>query len=183
MKSIPLLTRLLVFSIGLPVSLISCETESLSPPLNEANLNTAATESVKGGVMHHVSVGGADANLFPEAKPGFEANFSLVANVMSDGSVKGQYTDQSGHGNGGFHARVECVYIQGNQAWITAVGTSGTYGGIYDAKGLYIYTSVIDNGKEGDQISLSYASNSYVDCTDKPETQMFDVLNGQVTIK
>lgn len=178
MKSTTLLTRLLVFAIGLSVSLDSCNTESLNP-----SSDTAAMKSARGGIIHHVSAGGADANVNPgTTKPGYNANYSLVANVMSDGSVKGQYTDQYGHGDGGFHATVECVYIVGNRAWITAVGTSGSYGTL-DAKGLYIYTSVIDNGKEGDQISYSYASRRPVDCNTKPYTQMFDVLNGQVTVE
>lgn len=178
MKPTTLLTRLLVVAIGLSVSLDSCNTESANP-----FSDTVAMKSARGGVIHHVSAGGADANVNPDTtKPGFNANYSLVANVMGDGSVRGQYTDQFGHGDGGFHATIECVYIEGNRAWITAVGTSGTYGSI-NAKGLYIYTSVIDGGKEGDQISYSYARKVSVDCKKKPNTQMFDVLNGQVTVR
>lgn len=184
MKTTTVLTRLLVLSIGLSISLNSCNTESLNPSLNDANQTMAAMKSAKGGVIHHVSAGGADANIGPgQDKPGWDKNYSLVANVMSDGSVDGQYTDRFGKasGGGGFHATVTCVTIDGNRAWITAVGTSGRFFDV-DAKGLYIYTSVVDNGKTGDQISFSNGSFTPVDCTTKPSLELFDVLNGQVTV-
>ena len=56
------------------------------------------------GPLHRVSFGGPDACEGFGLQPGCDANLSLVAIEQADGSVIGQYSDQFGDGNGGFHA-------------------------------------------------------------------------------
>src|SRR5512133_1604093 len=102
---------------------------------------TSAAARAQGGV-HHVSVGGHDQD--PTGNT--DANFSLVANQFSDGSVTGEYTDQFGQGQGGFHAQINCLFVNGNEAWVSGFITSGTFGGV-DLTGLPVITRVQDNGK------------------------------------
>ncbi len=135
----------------------------------------------KKNVIHHVSVGGADVcvDISIGLKPGCDGNFSLVANMKADGSVQGQYTDQFGHGNGGFHASVNCLSVNGNEAWISGVITSGNSQG-NDLTGFPVITRVVDNGTSGDQISFSFIGDS-TSCLDEPDFPLFD-LTGQVTV-
>jgi hypothetical protein len=132
------------------------------------------------GVVHHVSVGGHDQD--PAGHT--DANFSLVANQYSDGTSKGEYTDQFGQGQGGFHAEVNCVFVQGNEAWVSGIITSGTFAGV-DLTGLPVITHVQDNGKSAndppDAISFSFIGNA-APCTTAPPLALFPMTDGQVTV-
>jgi hypothetical protein len=132
-------------------------------------------------VVHSVSAGGPDLCSGIAGKPGCNGNYSIVAKQFADGTVKGQYTDQFGHGNGGFHARVDCLSVVGNNAWIGGVITSGTYGAI----GQRIVTRVQDNGTSAkdppDKISYSYLSN--VSCTTHFLTPLVATPQGQVKVR
>ena len=132
-------------------------------------------------VVHSVTAGGPDLCSGITGKPGCNGNYSIVAKQFANGKVTGQYTDQFGHGNGGFHARVDCLSVVGNTAWIGGVITSGTYGAI----GQRIVTRVQDNGTSAndppDKISYSYLSN--VSCTTHFLTPLFDTPQGQVKVR
>ena len=143
----------------------------------------------RGPITHHVSVGSPDACAFFDLKPGCDANFSLTANVFADGSVRGEYTDRFryyGPGDG-FHAKIDCVSVDGNEAWVSGVITSGTSGG-FDLTGLYVATRVRDNGTSAndppDEISLSWISDVLLSCAEHSEIlELYDLHQGQVVIK
>lgn len=131
-------------------------------------------------VVHWVSVGGPDADLFG---PGGDPNFSLNALLRADGSVSGQWTDEFGHGNG-IHAAVDCVNVVGNQAWVSGTITSGRIGDD-DLTGLPVGTRVVDNGTSAndppDQISLTNPDPT--PCTAAPDYPLLDMKKGQVTVR
>jgi hypothetical protein len=131
-------------------------------------------------IVHRVSVGVPDfCGALPAQDPGCNANFSLEAKQFADGRVTGQYTDQFGHGNGGFHARIDCLYVSGNTAWIAGVITSGWN------VGARVVTEVQDNGKSAkdppDKITYSYAPWA-IDCHTHPALPLYAVPKGQVKV-
>lgn len=137
----------------------------------------------KGPVELHVKAGGPDACVaFGFDHPGCNANYSLVANQKADGSVSGQYTDRFGNGDG-FHAVVDCLSVNGNNAWIGGVITQGRIGDT-DLTGLRVVTRVQDNGTSAndppDKISYSYFSN--VSCTTQFNAPLLDSPEGQVKV-
>ena len=144
-----------------------------------------------GPVMHRVSVGSPDACVaFGAAHPGCDGNFSLTAIEYTDGSVSGQYTDRFANGDG-FHAVVDCLVVEGNRAWISGVITSGRFtdpdtGEVFDLAGLYVFTSVQDNGTSAndppDQISLSFIDFEPIPCTEKFDVDLLDAPEGQVKV-
>ena len=60
--------------------------------------------------------------------------------------MTGQWTDQFGQGDGGIHVQVNCLFVQGNEAWVSGIISSGNVGGV-DVSGLPVITRVQDNGK------------------------------------
>jgi hypothetical protein len=145
-----------------------------------AALALAAAAWAKSPIVHKVSAGGPDACIaLGAAHPGCNGNYSLVAKQFADGSVSGQYTDQFGHGNGGFHAVIDCLSVVGNTAWIGGVVTSGTFG-----LGQRVVTEIQDNGTSAkdppDRISYSYLSN--ISCTTHFNGAPLYVTQGQVKV-
>jgi hypothetical protein len=132
-------------------------------------------------IVHKVSAGGPDICTAIGGKPGCNGNYSLQAKQRANGKVTGQYTDQFGHGNGGFHATIDCLYVSGNTAWISGIVKSGTFN-----KGGRILTEVRDLGKSAkdppDQISYSYAVAMNFDCRTHPALAMFNTPQGQVKV-
>ena len=140
--------------------------------------------SAKGPVVHHVSAGGPDAcEAILAEHPGCNGNFSLVANVYADGSVSGQYTDQFGHGDGGFHAVIDCVSILGNTAWVSGVITHGNLG-TFDLTGIHVLARVRDRGTSAHDLpdQISFSIFTLTPCTARPLLTLFDAPDGQVTI-
>ena len=144
------------------------------------SLMLTSSAALAQGVVHHVSVGGHDQD--PAGHT--DANFSLVANQYSDGSVRGEYSDQFGQGQGGFHAQVNCVSVVGNEAWVSGIITSGTFGGV-NLAGLPVITRVQDNGRSAndppDAISFSFIGVAAA-CTTQPNLPLFPMTDGQVTV-
>ena len=144
-----------------------------------------ATAAWAGGrIMHRVSVGGEDGFCDVFSLPvGCDANFSLHAIQFTDGSAHGQYSDQFGHGNGGFHAVIDCVAVSGNQAWVSGWVTHSTTD--FFSVGDPVATRFIDNGKNKnpplDQISFSFDDAS--PCTTMVPYPVFDMPRGQVKVK
>lgn len=144
------------------------------------------------GVVHHASLGGADVCEALGFPTGCDANFSLVANQKSDGSVSGEWSDIFPGGGQGIHVRVDCLRIAGNAAVVGGVITKGTAGNLNFA-GLRAVTAVVDNGTSTndppDQLSFSVINPSGFglpnDCSPTPGVfplLLFNLTNGQVTV-
>jgi hypothetical protein len=132
------------------------------------------------GVVHKVSAGGADLDLADHT----DANYSLNAVEHADGSVSGQYTDQFGQQDGGFHAEVNCLSVLGNNAWVSGIIKSGTSGGV-DLAGLPVITRVADVGTSAndppDLVSFSFIGVA-IPCTARPNLPLFPMTDGQVKV-
>lgn len=78
-------------------------------------------------VVHHVSVGGADICEALGLPTGCDANFSLVANEMANGSVSGQWQDTFRINGQGVpvHVTIDCINVVGKEAWVSGVITGG----------------------------------------------------------
>ena len=139
-----------------------------------------------GGVAHHVSLGGADICEATGLPTGCDANFSLVAIVKANGSVKGQWQDTFAGGLEGIHVAVDCVNVVGNGAVIGGVITHGIVGGV-DVSGLRALTAVVDNGTSAndtpDQLSFSFVDDGR-DCMSvvPGNLPLFDLARGQVKV-
>jgi hypothetical protein len=158
---------------------IACD----SPTPMPTELKVPTTERAVGqgnGVQHRVSVGSHDFT-----PPGVDANFSLIAIQHRDGSVTGQWSDQFGHGNGGYHIAVDCLAVTGNQAWISGILTQGPDAFI----GRRFATRVADNGTSAndppDQISFSigpFPIAPAFDCHTRPPFPLFPLDGGEVKV-
>lgn len=137
--------------------------------------------SIQGaGVVNRVSVGGSDQ----DATANTDANFSLVAVEYGDGSVKGEWTDQFGQGQGGLHVDVNCLFVVGNQAWVSGIIQSGN-GPAAVFVGLPAITRVADLGKSAndppDAISFTFIGVA-APCTAAPNLPLLAMTGGQVTV-
>ena len=139
-------------------------------------------------VVHRATAGGPD---FCEAfglPPGCDANFSLTALQMADGSVTGEYHDQFSDpisGIRGIHVAVDCLNVIGNQAWVSGVITHSRIPG---AVGLDVVSTVVDNGRSAndpaDEISFAIFGTG-IDCNAAPAFgfPLFSVPQGQVVVQ
>src|SRR6187402_880266 len=135
-------------------------------------------------IVHRVSVGGPDAcQALANSHPGCNANFSLIAIERADGTVTGQFIDRFEQGDG-FHATVNCMEVDGNNAWIGGVIVQGRIGET-DLVGRPVVTRVQDNGKSAkdavDKISYSWISDARP-CTLKLNYPLLDAPHGQVKV-
>ena len=141
-------------------------------------------------VIHRVHVGGPDACVGFNLTPGCDANFSLVALEFANGRVGGQYTDRFSvaGGGGGFTASIDCISVDGDDAWVSGVVTHGSIPGDppTDLAGLPVWTKVRDNGTSAndpaDQIGFSFLGDD-TPCDEQPEGDVFDAPQGQVKVK
>jgi hypothetical protein len=143
-------------------------------------LALASAPALAQGVIHHVSVGGHDQD--PAGHT--DANFSLTATEHADGTVTGEWTDQFGQGQGGIHVVINCLFVQGNEAWVSGFIDHGNVNGV-DVTGLPCITRVQDNGKSAndppDAISFSFIGVPTL-CTAAPNLPLFPMTGGQVTV-
>jgi hypothetical protein len=142
----------------------------------------------KSGVEHQVHVGGPDASsLCEEGDQTCDKNFSLTALVMSNGKIVGNYVDRFAGDSKGFMAKIDCVSINDNKAWISGIIKNGEYLADIDAIGRRVATLVVDNGKNiespFDQISFSFLVADSHDCSNQPDWPVFDMPKGQVSIR
>lgn len=132
--------------------------EEVTPTATENSPETLS----KNNVVHHASMGGADICEALGLPTGCDANFSLVANEMADGSVSGQWQDTFAGGQEGIHVSVDCINVIDNFAIIGGIITTGTVGGV-DVSGQRAVTAVVDNGTSAndppDQLSFSFIGN------------------------
>ncbi len=175
-----------VFILSLMV-IISCETtNNPSAPGEIANKDLGGSLN-KGGVIHRVSVGGADICEALGLPTGCDANFSLVAIEKADGRISGQWQDTFSGGGEGIHVAVDCINVVGNGAVIGGVITHGTLFGV-DVSGLRALTAVVDNGTSAndlpDQISFAFIDVN-IDCSDliPDDFQLIDLTHGQVKVR
>lgn len=135
-------------------------------------------------VEHRVHVGGPDICDAIGESPGCDKNFSLMAMEFRNGKVVGQYTDRLA-GGGGFHAVIDCLSVDGNDAWVSGIITHGSIGDL-DLAGMPVGTRVRDNGKSrkdpADEISFSFIGDE-TPCDEQPDHQLFAVPQGQVVVK
>ena len=137
-------------------------------------------------VIHQVTAGTPDYCSALGAKPGCDANWSLVALQMADGSVRGQWQDQFSKGTG-VHISVNCLNVIGNQAYVSGVITSSQDPTLV---GQSVVTKVVDNGRSAndppDEIGFTMIGFN-LNCNTAPGTFVdFNVLpvpQGQVVVK
>lgn len=136
------------------------------------------------GVAHHASVGGADFCTALGFSPGCDANFSFTANEFRDGSVEGQWEDVLNpafiEGVFPVHIAIDCLEVDGNQAWVSGEIVKPDF-----LAGIPAITRVADNGNsvndQLDQISATvFDSRS---CETKPDLALFELSEGQVTVR
>jgi hypothetical protein len=172
--------------LAVPVALaVACNepTTPLAARSDQSSLGSIlASAQSSNAVIHRVSVGGSDQDVTLNT----DANFSLIASQKADGSVQGEWSDQFGQGQGGVHVDVNCLVVQGNQAWIGGIIRSGSTGqGGVDLSGLAALTRVADLGKSAndapDVISFTFIGLA-VQCTAQPNLPLFAMTGGQVTV-
>ena len=134
-----------------------------------------------------VSLGSADVDIGGGGPPNNDANLSLIAIEKCDGTVRGHIQD-TWAGGVSIHAEVTCLYVDGNDAWISGLITKVTPAAFFDdLSGVPVSIRVRDNGKfqddPPDQASFMFFNEEAIDCYDRPEYELFDLVNGQAQIK
>jgi hypothetical protein len=161
-------------------------TTSLVLGLTLASVAIAAN----GPITHFVSAGGPDAcrSVFG-VHPGCDGNYSLVATEYADGSVSGQYTDRLGR-FGGFTAVLDCLSVDGRDAWVSGIITSGFFrdpdtNERFDFAGIAISAKLHDGTPVGepDATGFSLLDELAFPCTDQPDVAQFEVTEGQVIVR
>ena len=151
----------------------------------------ATMASAGGPIAHQVHVGVPDACAAFGLSPGCDANWSLIAIERADGSVSGKFTDRFAGGYGGFHAVIDCLYVDRNDAWVSGWITQGTDGDM-DLAGMPVSARIRDNGTSAndppDQISFSHigadgGDHPHGTCDEQPDYEQLDVPQGQVVVK
>ena len=135
-------------------------------------------------VIHRAHAGGPDACESLGLPIGCNANFSLVALEMANGRIKGEFTDRLGGGDG-FHAVIDCLVVDGQDAWASGWVTHGSIAGA-DLEDFPVWVQVVDMGTSHndtpDRISFSFIGDP-TPCTDKPDFGTFPVPQGQVKVE
>lgn len=171
--------RFTITLAALALVAVACQQSGPTTP-SAGSIGTPLFSNNGNGVVHRVSAAGHDLDLTEHT----DANFSLTAIEYGDGSVSGQWTDQFGQGEGGFHAVINCLSVVGNQAWVSGVITSGGVPG-FDLTGFPVATRVSDNGVSAndppDQISFSFIGNPFP-CTAHRPFVLLPMTDGQVTV-
>lgn len=166
---------------ALGLFVVACAEPTTTSPVASATpaIGSPLFANQGNGVVHRVSVGGHDLDIAENT----DANFSLVAIEHGDGRITGQWTDQFGQQDGGFHAAINCLRVVGNQAWVSGVITSSQIPGWI---GLPVITRVADIGTSKndppDQISFSFVGVA-VPCTAQPGLPLLDMTDGQVSVR
>jgi hypothetical protein len=163
---------------------VGCSEATTEPKPDAVGFSRAASV---GQPVHQVQIGGPDVCTGFGANPGCDANFTLTAQVYTDGSVSGYWIDRfsQNFGGGGAFVTVDCVAIDGNTAWIggvvTKAGTPGTRA----------ITVAQDRGtsfalEPDDGFATIYNPQDFglsTNCQDKEFFGVLNVAEGQVTIR
>jgi len=160
---------------------VSCDGNPTQPSSSDAQLVEAQFDAQNGNpVVQRVTVGGADATLF--GPPGSDANFSLIAVERADGTVTGQLHD-SWSKNSGFHAVIDCLSVDGNDAWVSGTVTKSVAPAFV---GRTVNIQVRDGGDAGEDMITFATFFLPVTCVDQFAFEdigwLFPVNNGQVKV-
>ena len=132
-----------------------------------------------------VTMGGADVH-FLGAPPNNDKNLSLIARLGCDFTVTGGLTDAYAGGNVTIHATLDCLVVEGDDAWMSGVITKVTPNTIGDFAGVPVSVRVRDNGTSAndppDQASFVFLFGDAIECSQKPDYELFDLNNGQVQV-
>jgi hypothetical protein len=135
-----------------------------------------------------VTLGSADHDYPPgeASPPNNDKNLSLIARLGCDGTVTGRLTDAwVSPNNVVLHANLDCLVVEGNDAWMSGYITKATPTTIGDFAGTPVSIRVRDNGTTAndppDKASFVFLFENAIDCTEKPDYELFD-LHGQVQI-
>jgi hypothetical protein len=154
-------------------------------------------------VIQHLSVGSNDLCAPLGARPGCDANFSLVASKWSDGRVRGQWQDgfgkdSNGRQLGGIHASIDCLEMIEIQigiytfevAWVSGVVTRSTNPDFTVGDG--VITAAVERGTSTQDLFQDLGTFTYplaafpagTTCADMPDLQVFllTAFIGQVTM-
>jgi hypothetical protein len=161
---------------------LGCDPSAPTTPPSSMSVRGGPLFASEGkGVVHRATVGGHDADAFGTT----DANFSLVAIEHRNGQVTGEWTDQFGQGEGGIHVAVNCLHVVGNNAWVSGIIKSGSFGGV-DLTGLPAITRVADLGTSAndppDAISFSFIGVA-APCTAAPPLPLLPMTDGQVKVE
>ena len=146
--------------------------------------------AAKGPITHSVIAGGPDAcRSIAGVHPGCDGNYSLEAIQYADGSVSGEYIDRFGK-FGGLTAVIDCLYVDGYDAWVSGVVTSGFFrdadtGERFDATGLDLAARFHDGTPLGDPDLSGYTwvGDGAFDCLEHPDVPLFELTEGQVIVR
>lgn len=136
--------------------------------------------SAVGTPEHRVTIGGPDVCTGFGARPGCDANFSLLAIQRGDGSVSGQWVDRfsQNFGGGGLFMEVDCVEVDGNRAWIGGHSSQGFQGIVYAEDRGTSFALELD-----DKFLMIYDDWGSTTCHDRPFSFGLNVAEGQVRIQ
>jgi hypothetical protein len=146
--------------------------------------------AANGPISHFVSAGGPDQcqSAFG-LHPGCDGNYSLEATGYADGSVSGRYTDRFGR-FGGVTAVIDCLAVDGHDAWVSGVVTSGFFrdpdtNERFDFTGFALSAKLHDGTPIGepDATSFTFLVMPPFPCTDQPDVTLNEVTEGQVIVR
>jgi len=161
---------------------VSCDESPTQPNASDAQLVEAQFDAQSGNrVVRRLTVGGADAEAY--GPPGSDANFSLVALERADGTVTGQIQD-AWYKNSGFHATLDCLSVDGNDAWVSGTVTKSVQPAFL---GRTVNVQVRDGGDSGEDMISPAFFFLQATCVDQFPFEdygfLFPVNNGQVKLK
>ena len=140
-----------------------------------------------GQIIHIVTEGGPDVDI---VGPGGDYNASLIALAKDDGTVMGEWQDNlnfPGRRPVHFHAKIVCLNVVGNEAWVGGLITSPAA-----LRGLYAIQGLRDLGASAgdapDQITIIYWDPEIgLDSCNAPpafmEDYWADLSRGQVRVQ
>lgn len=172
----PLIVVLALFAVA-------CDSDTATAPeADDLATGPQLISDAANPVVHRVSAGGGDTCLADGDPRGCDANYSLVARQKADGSVKGQWQDTFKQGFDGavpVHVTIDCLYVSGNQAWVSGMITGGPFAGFP------VITRVADNGTSAndapDQIGWTLL-DTFGGCMEAPDLPLYDADGGQVKV-
>ena len=158
----------------------------LSPVENDGSTNNIDAFAKKGNAIQSVSGSGS----FVDTQ-GDWRTFSFNAKLYADGTVKGQWQRVNHRENASeskSHGAVTCLTVDGNQAWLSGIATSGLFS---EEPNNGVFWTVIDNGQGNssavDQMSLQFVgmdpANADANCAAQTQVTMYDVDAGNIQVK
>ena len=145
-----------------------------------------STAAFAGAPCAIVTMGSADIDVGGGGPPNNDKNLSLIARLGCDFAVTGRLTDAYAGGNITVHATLDCLVVEGDDAWMSGVITKATPATIGDFAGVPVSVRVRDNGTSAndppDQASFVFLFGDAIECSLKPDYELFDLNNGQVQV-